>query len=204
MKKTIIYDFDGTLYAGDSFIDFFLFLIKCDPLILFIYFFLPFHILLWKTGLYSDKKLKEKFLKPISRFDNEKIEGIVNDFWKLHRSKLFSWVGSELKQDKEKADSLFCISASPSFLLEPVALSLGFNHLIASDFSKDQGKRNIMISKNCKGKEKVHRLDAWSKKNKVNLRILKMVSDSMVDLPLFELAEKCYIVKDKKMELLEV
>lgn len=203
-RDCIIYDFDGTLYDGDSFIDFFLFSIKNNPSYLFALFLLPLYLFLWKLKIVDDKKLKEQFLLFLKNKSVEKRDELVKGFWENHDNKIFNWVNEELKKDRESEATLFCISASPDFLLKDIVAKLKIENLICSDFRNEKGMLNKMQSPNCKGEEKVLRLNAWEEENKVNLIIKKMVSDSFVDMPLFKLAEKCYFVKNKKVSLLEV
>lgn len=203
-KECIVYDFDGTLYDGDSFIDFFIFSIKKYPITVITLILLPVYVLLWKIKAIDDKKLKEQFLVFLKNKTPDFRENLVSDFWKSKKYKLFSWIDDELKRDKETGLDLICISASPDFLLLNFVKNLGFNKVICSDFYNETKKLHLMKSKNCKGDEKVSRLNAWGAKNKVIFSVKKMVSDSFVDMPLFKLAEKCYFVKDKKMEFLEV
>ncbi len=203
-KDCIIYDFDGTLYDGDSFIDFFVFSLKKNPFYLFKLLFLPVYIILWKFKVIDDKKLKEQFLCYLKSLNLAERDELVKRFWEKSRNKIFNWVNEEIHKDFETGATLICISASPDFLLHGIVSELKFDTLIASDFYDVQGMLHKMKSSNCKGDEKVSRLNAWKEENKVNLIVKKMVSDSFVDMPLFKIAEKCYFVKNKKVSLLEV
>jgi phosphatidylglycerophosphatase C len=55
------------------------------------------------------------------------------------------------------------VSASPSVYLEPLAASLGFAAALATRLEVDDGGRitGRMLGGNCRGPEKVARLDAW-------------------------------------------
>lgn len=206
MKKEdlIIYDFDGTLYNGDSFLDFFFFIIIKKPWVLFMYLFLPVDILNWKMGRLEDGRLKEKMLRCFKNDSFEVRSKLVKLFWKKNYNKIFSWVYDELKVDIDSNAVLICISASPDFLLKDIVKSLGFDHLISTNFYNEKGMLNLMSSKNCKGEEKVLRLKKWANEKDINFIIKKMVSDSFVDLPLFRKSEKCFIVRDKQLNYLEV
>jgi len=55
------------------------------------------------------------------------------------------------------------VSASPAVYLEPLAARLGFDAALATRLEVDQGGRvtGRMLGGNCRGPEKVTRLDAW-------------------------------------------
>ena len=83
------------------------------------------------------------------------------------------------------------ISASPEFLLKPVAKKYNFE-LIATKVDINSGK---LIGKNCYGKEKVNRLLEEKGIKKFN----KFYSDSLSDTPLSKLANVAYIVKKEEI-----
>ena len=90
-----------------------------------------------------------------------------------------------------------CISASPEFLLAPIIQDLNFQMLIGSIFKVTDTKIvNQMVSKNCKGMEKIHRLNAVFKDG---YTIDQFYSDHPDDAPLFKLANESYLVKNGKI-----
>lgn len=177
-----IYDFDGTIYDGDSSVDFFKYCIKRNKKCLTI---LPKFIVilsLYCIKLVNKEKLKSAFFSFIKYFDN--IDIIVEDFWNSKNYKLKEFF---IKQHK-KNDII--ISASPEFLLKPVAKKYNFN-LIGTKMNKKTGK---IIGSNCHGKEKVLRL------KEKNIECCKAVySDSLSDKPMQKIAEKAYLVKKDKV-----
>lgn len=176
MKTVNVYDFDGTIYDGDSSIDFFKFVLKRDwrsswrifPIV-------------WAGVLYLLKiKEKEYFKSVFFGFvqDMKKIDESVNDFWDLHDGKIKKFY---LKQH---SDNDIIISASPEFLLMPIAKKMHCE-LIATDVDKKTGK---LLSKNCYGAEKVRRF------KEKNVKAGKFYSDSLSDTPLAEVAEAAFMV----------
>ena len=91
------------------------------------------------------------------------------------------WYLNQRKQDD------IVISASPKFLLTPICDRLGIRHLIASEVDPITG---MFTGENCRGQEKVRRLEA--EYNVTNMD--SFYSDSHSDLPLAKLADKAFLV----------
>lgn len=179
------YDFDKTIYDGDSTADFYLFslrrhkkIITLAPSLLIA--FIKFYVL--KKGTKTDfKEVMYRFL----RFCNAKKD--IEDFWKINKYKI-----KQFYFDNQKPDDVI-ISASPEFLLEPICRELGISSLIASRVDSKTGKyRGI----NCHGKEKVRRFYEIYGKDVI---IEEFYSDSYSDTPMAEISKKAYLVKQDKL-----
>lgn len=173
-----VYDFDGTIYSGDSTVDFFLFALKCKPSLIC---YVPRQVwgfLLYGLKRISKTKLKEYFFSFLSGIDAEKL---AEDFWDQNQNKIFAWYLNQQKQDD------IVISASPRFLLQPICSRLGICHLIASEVDPKTG---TFAGENCRGQEKVQRLA--SEYNVIHID--SFYSDSRSDLPLARIADKAFFV----------
>jgi phosphatidylglycerophosphatase C len=192
-KRLSVYDFDGTLYNGDSLVDFWKYTLQRKPSIIL---FLPYQliaVLLWKLGIFSTEKAKEAFLSFLNLFSEDQLALWVLRFWKEEgQRKIFTWVYETLKQDR--ADGLWpiCISASPDFLLPPVLVGLGFEDWIWTRFEHNDGRRKRLLSRNCKGEQKLRRLIEWQRQHSIVSSIHKVVSDSPDDLSAFAMARTRY------------
>lgn len=178
-----VYDFDGTIYNGDSSISFYFFILRRHPSVIRV---LPKQIwamIMHKLGKISLTEAKEaffSFLPIISDISNE-----TKLFCNSHKNKIMPWY-----RKKHKTDDLI-ISASPEFLLKEFCKNIGDVNLIASVVDPQNGK---FLSENCKGKEKVIRFKvAYG-----NKKIEEFYSDSYSDLPMSQMAEKSYLVKNGK------
>ena len=173
------YDFDETIYSGDSTRDFYFYSIKKDITLLR---FLPkqgFYFLKYMFGIINKTAFKEKFyifLTGIKDINKE-----VELFWQKNIVKIKPWYY------EQKRDDDIIISASPEFLLKPVADKLGFT-LIASRVDKTCGKTT---GENCYGKEKVIRLTEYMP----NAKIDAFYSDSLSDSPLADISKDAFIVR---------
>lgn len=183
--KLSVYDFDGTLYGGDATFDFWKYLLKSGWWRIS---FLPLQCMcwiFWKAGCMKTERFKEIFLAAAPR---KGLQVAVADFWRIHEKKIFPWAFSELENDARRGFMCVCVSASPRFLLEPVLEELGFDAVLCTEM--ENGK---VVSRNCKGEEKVKRLYAFYEGTPFD--IVKMISDSDDDLPLYELAERRFRVE---------
>jgi phosphoserine phosphatase len=118
-----VYDFDHTIYGGDSSVDFFLFALGKKPYLIFLTPFQAVGILLYLLGFISKEKMKERFFVFL-RFISAREMAVR--FWEKNRRKIRRWY---LRQ---KRDDDVIISASPEFLLEPAVCGFLGVSLIAS------------------------------------------------------------------------
>ena len=178
-----VYDFDNTIYNGDSTFDFYLFCLKRNKNIIKRFpnlakSFAKFYV--FKKG--NKTEFKENMYSFLKYIDTEKE---VKEFWKTHLKNIKPWYF------ENQMDSDLIISASPEFLLKPICRILGIKHLIASKVSPVDGK---YTGKNCHGKEKVRRF-----KQLYNEKIDEFYSDSYSDNPLALISKKSYMVKGDKI-----
>ena len=175
-----VYDFDGTIYRGDSSIDFFRFIIRKKPATIKR---LPGIIkgsLQYAFGKIDKKAFKERFFSFLDMIDGE---AYAERFWNEHPDRICNWYRMQQQEDD------VVISASPEFLLAPACRKLGIRNLIASDVDIRTGK---FRSDNCKGEEKVRRF----REKYPDEKIERFYSDSESDLPLAKEAEKAFMIRN--------
>ncbi len=179
------YDFDKTIYDGDSSLDFYLYCLKREPSIIFS---LPTQIvaiMLYIFKIKSKDYMKGKifiFLKRIKNIDN-----FINDFWLINYKKIKPWYL------KIKNNSDVIISASPEFLLKPLENKLNIDKVIATKINKYNGN---IETKNCHDYEKIKRYEKIYKKNSIK----RFYTDSIKsDKPMLEYAKESYVVKKNKI-----
>lgn len=182
------YDFDKTIYRGDSSTDFFFFMLKKRPyLILLAPYFLCLFAL-YGLRILSKKRLKECLFFYIPKQRN--LEHLVDLFWQSHANKIKDWFCVQREPDD------VIVSASLEFILLPILKTLGLKHCIATRYDVCSGK---ILGENCFGEEKVCRF-----KDEFGERRLKaFYSDSTSDLPMMRLSEKAYLVSGDKIREIE-
>lgn len=182
----IVYDFDGTIYDGDSTMDFLKFLItKKIWLVIFIPLFV-FNFIRYKLKFITKEKLKESIFSIFRYFDN--IDELLIEFWERKEKKLKPF----FKNKKNHKNDVIA-TASPEFLIKPIADKYKVKKLFGSLVDKKTGKYSRL---NCYGEEKIVRINSVFS----NAIISEVYSDDCVaDKPLLDLAKKSYIVKKNEI-----
>lgn len=179
-----IYDFDGTIYDGDSTRDFCKFCLRERPFLIFNMIIPVMYGILFVFKLVKREKFKEKFfIAFLSRMNDADL--VVQAFWETHTGKIKSWY------HKQKKLTDIIISASPEFLLAPICEQLGIQ-LIAS---KVDIKTGTLLGANCRGGEKVimfHKVFG-------DVSVDEFYTDTASDAPMAALADRAYIVKGDKI-----
>lgn len=183
-----VYDFDNTIYDGESLADFFFFIIKKKksairyiPLVLYT-------LSLYKLRLVSDEKAN-KIASKMAGFilkNKKDVKRFVDEFWLENKHKLKK---SFLKRLNRKS---VIITASPSFLMNGIKKELKTKHIIASEFNM----KTVQFDFLCLGKNKITAFE----KNFGKKKIKEFYSDSLNDLPMMRYAEKAFLVKKNRIE----
>lgn len=174
-----VFDFDNTIYAGDSTRDFYLFCLRKNPALIR---YLPkqlYALIKYTAGKTDRTYTKEQCYSFLASLRNQ--DTLIEEFWEQHIQKIRPWY-------REKQQNTDCIiSASPEFLLNPVCRQLGIQHLIASRVDLSTGK---YTGQNCSGQEKVTRFQMQYPAGHIE----ECYFDSDSDIPLARLASVAYRV----------
>ena len=191
-KNIDIYDFDGTLFKSDSSVDFCFFVYKKKPLRFFYLLIQIFWFIPYKMKLISTIKYKNIFFCFLNRLDKSQVEKLAKSFWKEQVGADFNAeLIHKINLTKNEIKSI-CISASPEILLKNITKELGLDLLIGTEMTYQNKKWTI--SKNCRGDEKINRLNKACNFEKIT----HAYSDNKDDLKLLKKAEKGYRVFFKK------
>ncbi len=175
-----IYDFDNTIYNGDTNTD----IIK--------YSFIrhPFSVsesLIKTAFLYRKYKRKEIPFQNVKEvmlsflFKIKDLDCYLETFVSKHMNKIKPWYYEKQKEN----DTI--ISASYEIWISKFCRNLNIKNVIATKTNKE-GK---IIGKNCKGEEKIKAF----KKLFPNIKVDNAYSDSHVDIPMLEYSKKSYVVE---------
>lgn len=183
-----VYDFDKTIYDGDSTFDYYMFSLKRHKRILLLAPSLAaaaIRFYVFKKG--SKTQFKQVMYRFLRYCDSERD---ITDFWEKNACKIKEYY---LKQQRE--DDVI-ISASPRFLLAPVCKKLNIKHLIASEVDPHTG---VYSGENCHGAEKVRRFrEVFGEAT-----IEEFYSDSHSDDPLAAIAQQAFLVKGENISVWE-
>jgi hypothetical protein len=174
-----VYDFDKTLYPKESTLEFYLVSLLRHPSFLLD---LPGGLLAYiryKRGKIPTEVLRERFFRSFCRLKHPERE--AERFWAKRKHKLFSYYVAQRRPDD------VVISASPEFVLRPIARAADFGTLIASRYNLQTARYDGL---RCYGEEKPKRFF----EHFPDAKIEEFYSDSLSDTPMARLAERAYLV----------
>lgn len=185
-----LYDFDKTVFNGESGSEFWLFCLKRHPSIIR---FLPKQA----VGLFgyyvfrkiSKKHSKELFYSYLKAIDAEKEAEL---FWQENAVKMNEW----FRPREHDVKTVVC-SASPVFQIKPICDKLGVDLLVATRMNPSTG---LIKGKNCKNTEKVRRLEEEA----ADYEFRDVYTDNLIsDGPILELAmrNKFHIQNGKRSRI---
>lgn len=187
-----VFDFDNTIYDGESLVDFFCFCVRKKKSLIFKISTVLYAAILYKMNKLSIDDLYIKASKLTKVITNNKadIDEYVNMFWQKNKKKL-----KQNMLDKIREEDII-ITASPDILIKGIASKLKTKNIISSILNVDTGKFEFI----CFRENKV----TVFKEKYPNAIIDEFYTDSLADLPLMKLAKKAYLVSKDKMELVDV
>lgn len=175
-----VYDWDNTIYRGDSTVDFVLWLYVHRPMTLLSVFRTAGCGILYGLHLMPKLTFKQN-LYHMFVFVKD-MDQTADEFVDSHMDHVKQWY-----LEQKKADDMV-ISASPEFTIQRFCRHLGLQNIMASVVDPKTGKYTGL---NCHGEEKVRRFKEKASQEMIS----EFYSDSLTDAPLAELAVKAYLVK---------
>ena len=208
MEKLAIFDIDYTITRKETLMEFFKYLVSKDIKNIK---FLPralYSGLMYGVKVYDEKRVKECFLKFIENIDEAELAKLTKSFYDEKVSKiLYKDAVDMIKKLKKEGYMVVLISASPEFYVKEFYAIKEVDLIIGTKFTFEDGKFiRKMDGNNCKGKEKVRRLnEVLKEKNiKVDFKNSYMFSDSLSDKPLLDLVGNPYLINYKKKHEIEI
>lgn len=176
-----IYDFDDTIFDGDSSVCFFKYSLVHKPF-----------ITLWSILKGIKEGIKYLFKKSNVGFIKSELFSFVKhikdmDYYMECFSEKYKTKIKPYYKNQQK-DSDVIISASFYFIVKSLCDKLGIDNVIATNYDIKTGKIEGL---NCKGKEKIRRFKTLYG----DTHVVEAYSDSLSDIPMFEIAEVGYLVK---------
>ena len=181
------FDFDNTIYDGESAIDLFWFCIREDkkmrrhiPLVIA-------DLVLYKLGLAGiDKVCRdiETVCQAIVR-NRDRFEEKVAEFWEINGCKLKKQFLDMIQPDD------IIITASPQFIIDGIRDKLNTRNVVSSVVNINNGKVEFL----CYRDNKVKRFNEL-----YGGRIDRFYTDSKNDLPLIAISDKAFLVKNNRIK----
>ena len=201
-EKLAIFDVDYTLTKRETLVEFYFFMIRKNPKFIK---YLPISIfssIFYVFKIYDASKAKKTFIRFIDGIEEKEMKKIVKEFYEKRLSKiLYKDAIDTIKKMKTQGYKIYLISASAEFYLSEFYNIKEVDKVIGTRFTTENGlHRNEMAGENCKGEEKVKRLKEVLKKENIEADFENsyMFSDSLSDLPLFNLVGHPYLINFRK------
>ena len=180
-----VYDFDNTIYDGESVVDFFLFYCKKDKSLIKYIPSVFLALLKYKAGKVTIEQALSKYGEKVGSFyrDNQ-VEKDMVAFWDGHMHKIKPFY-KEVQTDDD-----LIISGSPEFSLEIICKRLGIKRYIGSIIEKDGSIPRLCIRE--------AKVKAFFEEYP-DAEIENFYTDSINDTPLIEISKNAYLVKGNKI-----
>lgn len=178
-----VFDFDQTIYRGDSTVDFFFYCLRRHPrVLLYVPKIAVASVRYYTLHIGTKTEFKERMYSFLKVCDTKRD---VEHFWESHIGKI-----KPFYQETHRDDDVI-ISASPEFLLKPLEQYLNIT-VIASRVDGNSGRYEGL---NCYHEEKVRRF----REQYPEATIEAFYSDSYADEPLAFLAQHAYLVSGNQI-----
>ena len=183
------YDFDETIYDGESSVQFILMYLKNDPKILS---FLPAVAKVmykYNRGQISFEDFTAKYGVQLKQYFNENdvdLMSLVNEFWDSHEKNIKPFYKRIQREDD------IIITASPEFMMREICDRLGIKNLVATHMDIKTGG----ITRACFREGKI----ACLREDFPDAVIDDFYTDSMNDSFLFPFAKRVFMVKGSKIK----
>lgn len=177
-----VYDFDKTIFDGDTEDRFFEFLFEKTGWVVdkWIYKICEF---MFRHNLIDKTPCRETQYSVLRKIDN--LDELLEEYWDSHEKFLMKWY---INGAKDPTDVI--ATGSPRFLMEPIAKRLGVAGLVATEMDRKTGKIT-------EGKFAIqqYKLENFLKQYKPE-DVDKFYSDAFTDHYMAEIAKEAYAVHD--------
>jgi len=179
-----VYDFDKTIYAKDTTVQFYLWCLKRYrriarrwPAVLAA----AVRLALRRTDKTGFKGVFLRFLRDVPDPAAE-----IERFWDENMALIHAWYRAQHRGDD------VVITASPAAFVRPACARLGIRHVLGSPVDIETGRFH---GRNCDGAQKARVFRAAFPDGRVE----RFYSDSPGDAPMAELAEAAYLVRGERL-----
>lgn len=183
-----VYDFDNTIYRGESGVDLFLYYLKKDPGLLKYGPKVFSALIQYKLRMIPINKALEKYAEEVEDYLRgiENFEEDMKDYWNKNCRKI------KMLYFRQRTDNDLILSATPEFVLKEICRRLNIKNYIGTELDME----TVKVKHFCFRENKV----VSFKKHYPNTRIENFYTDSLNDAPMMEISDNVYLVKGNKMK----
>lgn len=195
------FDFDDTLAKGDSIFPFLLYAIKRGYAPKRQLFKAAAGFLRWKVQPSSGRAVKEWTMSFIKGRTVEEMDELSRDFFReVQQKAFFEDAAPELFSLREKGVRIVVVSASSDLYMKILPEFLPVDAVISTVCETSGGCYTGKIGKNCKGEEKVRRIQAWLESRGLSIDKERSAGygDSPSDAPMLLLTAAPTLVNPKR------
>lgn len=182
------FDFDNTIYQGESSVDFAFFALRKNKRILLYLPSLLWNAVMYRLCLVSRDKLEKRINNAVQFIfrDKNEIISLTAGFWERNYHKLDSRMLKRINDDD------IIITAGPSFLISAIADRLGTSNLLCTEVDWDKMKISFFNF----GENKVRRYRELYGDEPVDC----FYTDSYNDRSMMDISERVFLVKNGRIK----
>lgn len=187
MENVNVYDFDNTIYDGETLVDFILYYIKADkniwkyvPKLIIIAIKDALHLFTVEQAIEAYASFLEGYYVNLG----DTTQNVIK-FWDKNEKKIKPWYA------KVQKESDIIVSGSTDFILDEIMKRMGIKHYIGSSIDKETGKfiRLCFLENKVKAFYEIY----------PDKHIENFYTDSMNDKAMMDIADNVYLVKKNKI-----
>ena len=187
MENVNVYDFDNTIYDGETLVDFILYYIKTDrkiwkyvPKLIIIAIKDALHLFTVEQAIEAYASFLEGYYVNLG----DTTQNVIK-FWDKNEKKIKPWYA------KVQKESDIIVSGSTDFILDEIMKRMGIKHYIGSSIDKKTGKfiRLCFLDNKVKAFREIY----------PDKHIENFYTDSMNDKAMMDIADNVYLVKKNKI-----
>lgn len=187
MENVNVYDFDNTIYDGETLVDFILYYIKTDrkiwkyvPKLIIIAIKDALHLFTVEQAIEAYASFLEGYYVNLG----DTTQNVIK-FWDKNEKKIKPWYA------KVQKESDIIVSGSTDFILDEIMKRMGIKHYIGSSINKETGKfiRLCFLENKVKAFYEIY----------PDKHIENFYTDSMNDKAMMDIADNVYLVKKNKI-----
>ena len=183
-----VYDFDNTIYNGESAIDFFVYFMKRDPRLIAYIPKVIVALLKYKARKITIEQALSEYGTLVEKYcrEIEDLQGDIVKFWDTHLCKIKPFYADIRKDDD------VILSAGFDVVLEEMGRRTGIKNIVATETDRE----SFRILNFCFRENKVKAF----RKYYPGAVIENFYTDSLNDQPIIDLAQNAYLVKGNKIK----
>ena len=187
MENVNVYDFDNTIYDGETLVDFILYYIKTDkkiwkyvPKLIIIAIKDALHLFTVEQAIEAYASFLEGYYVNLG----DTTQNVIK-FWDKNEKKIKPWYA------KVQKESDIIVSGSTDFILDEIMKRMGIKHYIGSSIDKETGKfiRLCFLENKVKAFYEIY----------PDKHIENFYTDSMNDKAMMDIADNVFLVKKNKI-----